>query len=77
MSLANELSKVLEEEPAAPMSINGEVPRSLNDLVLRTMSKDRDARPKTAAELHDLLTQVEQSADKRTPVAATVVTARA
>jgi hypothetical protein len=41
------------------------------------MSKDRDERPKTAGELHDLLAQVEQSADKRTPVAPTVVTARA
>jgi serine/threonine-protein kinase len=71
------ISKVLEEQPAAPMSINGEVPRSLNDLVLRTMSKDRDARPRNAAELHDLLAQVEQGADKRTPGAATVVTARA
>jgi hypothetical protein len=53
------------------------MPRSLSDLVLRTMSKDRNARPANAAELHDLLTQVEQSADKRTPIAATVVTARA
>jgi serine/threonine-protein kinase len=71
------ISKILEEQPERPDAINGEVPRSLSDLVLRTMSKDRDERPKTAGELHDLLAQVEQSADKRTPVAPTVVTARA
>lgn len=70
------ISKVLEEEPAPPVSINGEVPRSLSDLILRTMSKDRDARPRNAAELHDLLAQVEQSSGRRTPAAATVVTSR-
>ena len=61
------ISKVLEEDPTPPQAINSEVPRSLSDLVLRTMSRDREARPKNAAELHDLLMQVEQSADKRTP----------
>ena len=61
------ITKVLEEDPAPPQAINSEVPRSLSDLVLKTISRDRDARPRNAGELHDLLAQVEQSADKRTP----------
>ena len=71
------ISKVLEEDAVPPMSINSEVPRSLSDLVLKTMSKDRENRPRNAGELHDLLAHVEQSTDKRTPIAATLVTARA
>ena len=70
------ISKVLEEDPTPPQDINSEVPKSLSDVVLRTMSRDREARPKNAAELHDLLAQVEQSADKRTP-AATLLTVKA
>jgi len=40
------------------------------------MSRDRETRPRNAGELHDLLAQVEQSADKRTP-AMTLVTVQA
>ena len=70
------ISKVLESTPTAPQEINSDVPRSLSDLVLRTMSRDRETRPRNAGELHDLLAQVEQSADKRTP-AMTLVTVQA
>jgi eukaryotic-like serine/threonine-protein kinase len=70
------ISKVLEEDPTPPHAINSDVPKSLSDVVLRTMSRDREARPKNAAELHDLLAQVEQTTDKKTP-AVTLVTVKA
>ncbi len=70
------ISKVLESTPTAPQEINSDVPRSLSDLVLRTMSREREERPRNAGELHDLLAQVEQSADKRTP-AMTLTTVQA
>ena len=70
------ISRILEENPTPPAEINSEVPKSLSEVVLRTMSRDREARPKNAAELHDLLAQVEQTTDKRTP-AVTLVTVKA
>ncbi len=49
------VAKQLEEQPPAPSALNAEVPKPLSDLILRTLSKDREARPASAAELHDLL----------------------
>ena len=38
-----------------------EIPQALSDLVMWTMAKDRDKRPRTAAELHARLDAIAQS----------------
>jgi eukaryotic-like serine/threonine-protein kinase len=52
------VAKLLEETPEAPISVNAEVPQSLSDLVMRTLSKKPAGRPQTALELHDLLAAI-------------------
>jgi len=52
------VAKQLEEQPPAPTSLNPEVPEALSRLVLRTLSKDRAARPASAEALHDLLEEI-------------------
>ena len=52
------VTRVLEETPPKPRLIVPEVPRELSDLVMRVLSKDRDQRPRTADELHDLLAAI-------------------
>jgi serine/threonine protein kinase len=49
------VAKQLEEQPPAPSALNVEVPKALSDLVIRALSKDREERPASAGELHDLL----------------------
>jgi serine/threonine-protein kinase len=46
------IAKVLEEQPASLISLHPEVPKGLSDLVMWTLAKDRDQRPRSAAELH-------------------------
>jgi eukaryotic-like serine/threonine-protein kinase len=45
------IAKLLTERPVAPRALNPEVPPELSDLVLQALARDRDARPRTAAEL--------------------------
>jgi eukaryotic-like serine/threonine-protein kinase len=52
------IAKLLEEMPETPISVNGEVPQALSDLVMRTLSKKAGDRPQTALELHDLLAAI-------------------
>jgi HAMP domain-containing protein/predicted Ser/Thr protein kinase len=52
------VAKLLEETPEPPISVNAEVPQSLSDLVMRTLSKKPADRPQTAVELHDLLAAI-------------------
>ncbi|HTE45681.1 MAG TPA: protein kinase, partial [Gemmatimonadaceae bacterium] len=52
------ISKVLDETPRPPRELQPDIPKSLSDLVVRTLSKDREKRPKTAAELHALLDRI-------------------
>jgi serine/threonine-protein kinase len=52
------VAKLLEETPATPISLNADVPQALSDLVMRTLSKKPDDRPRTALELHDLLAAI-------------------
>jgi HAMP domain-containing protein len=49
------IAKVLEETPVSPRGMTVDVPQSLSDLVMRTMAKDRNDRPASAAELLRLL----------------------
>jgi eukaryotic-like serine/threonine-protein kinase len=52
------ISKVLEETPRSPRDVQADVPPALSDIIMRTLSKDRDKRPKSASELHDWLERV-------------------
>lgn len=49
------ISKVLEETPVPPAEIQPDVPLALSALVMRTMARERDERPGSAAELYRLL----------------------
>ena len=55
------VAKQLEETPASPASLNGEVPEALAQLILRTLSKDAAQRPQSAAVLHDELDAIGMS----------------
>ena len=52
------VAKQLEELPPSPSSLNAEVPESLAQLILRTLSKDPADRPSSAAILHDALDKI-------------------
>jgi serine/threonine protein kinase/WD40 repeat protein len=47
------LRRVIEEEPAAPRRVDPDIPRDLETIVLKAMSKERDDRYQTARELAD------------------------
>lgn len=49
------IARVLEETPPSPRDLQPDVPAALSDLVMRVLSRDRARRPRSAAELHDLL----------------------
>jgi serine/threonine protein kinase/HAMP domain-containing protein len=49
------ISKVLDEKPVPPRDLQSEIPQPLSDIIVRTIARDRDKRPKSAAELHDWL----------------------
>jgi serine/threonine protein kinase len=52
------ITRVLEDTPAPPRSMSADIPQALSDLVMRVLAKDRDQRPRTAEELHDLLASI-------------------
>jgi CheY-like chemotaxis protein len=54
-SLFQLVARVLEMKPIPPADIVKEIPLALSDLVLRLLDKDRNQRPKSAAELAELL----------------------
>jgi serine/threonine-protein kinase len=53
------VAKLLVGAAASPRDLAPEVPAPLSDIVLRTISADRQMRPASAAELHELLARVE------------------
>jgi eukaryotic-like serine/threonine-protein kinase len=55
------ITKVLEETPTPPRELQPDIPAALSDLVMRVLSKDREARPKNALELHDALDRLEMA----------------
>ena len=63
------VAKQLEETPPAPSSVNPDVPDDLSALILRTLSKDANARPQSATALHDALDAVEENAVTATNLA--------
>jgi serine/threonine-protein kinase len=52
------VAKVLEETPTPPRLVMPDIPPALSDLVMWSLSKDRDQRPRSAAELHAKLDQI-------------------
>src|SRR5436853_2477872 len=46
------IAKVLEEQPAKPIALQPHIPSQLSDLVMWVLEKDREKRPRSAAELH-------------------------
>ena len=52
------IAKVLEETPPAPHALHADIPAPLSALVMRAMSRERDARPLNAKALHDALEQL-------------------
>jgi eukaryotic-like serine/threonine-protein kinase len=49
------ISKVLEEKPVAPNSLQPDIPAALSDLIMWALAKDREQRPRSAAEMHQRL----------------------
>ena len=49
------IGKMLSEPPRPPIEVNPEVPAALSALIVRTIARDRNERPATAAELGDEL----------------------
>ncbi|MER5198592.1 serine/threonine-protein kinase [Streptomyces sp. NPDC002755] len=45
----------ISEEPVPPSRLRPQIPAAVDDLVLRTLAKDREQRPGSAAELRDML----------------------
>src|SRR6185503_2732766 len=52
------VARVLEEEPRPPRAAKPDVPQALSDLVMWALAKDRDKRPRSAADLHAHLDQI-------------------
>jgi HAMP domain-containing protein/predicted Ser/Thr protein kinase len=52
------IAKVLEEEPRRPSAVQPDIPVALSDLVMWVLAKDREQRPRSAAELHARLDQI-------------------
>jgi CheY-like chemotaxis protein len=52
------IAKVLHEEPRPPSALDIDVPPALSALVMRLLAKQADDRPRSAAELGDLLSQI-------------------
>src|SRR6185503_8611959 len=49
------ITKVIDETPNPPRERYADIPIALSDLVMRTLSKNPDDRPRTALQLHDAL----------------------
>ncbi|MGH7720691.1 MAG: protein kinase domain-containing protein [Gemmatimonadaceae bacterium] len=52
------VGKLLNETPVSPHELNGSVPADLSAIILRTVSSDRNVRPRSATELHEMLARV-------------------
>jgi serine/threonine-protein kinase len=52
------IAKVLEEEPTPPARLQADVPPALSELVMWALAKDREKRPRSAAELHARLDKI-------------------
>ncbi|MGH7678273.1 MAG: protein kinase domain-containing protein [Gemmatimonadaceae bacterium] len=52
------IARVLEEVPRPPKDVKPDIPKALSDLVVWTLEKDREKRPRSAAELHARLDEI-------------------
>jgi CheY-like chemotaxis protein len=52
------IAKLLHDAPDPPESVNPDIPPALSALILRLLAKSADQRPKSAAELGQLLAQI-------------------
>ena len=52
------IAKVLEETPPTPHALHEDIPMAISALVMRAMSRERDARPATAEAMHAALEQL-------------------
>ena len=52
------IAKVLEETAPTPHALHEDIPMAISALVMRAMSRERDARPATAEAMHAALEQV-------------------
>lgn len=52
------IAKLLKDEPVAPATLNPEVPPALSALIMRLLAKRPDERPRSAAEVRDLLAEL-------------------
>ena len=57
--------KQIQEEPKAPKDVNPEIPVSLNDIILKAMSKNTTDRYQTATELLDDLTNAKYNPEQK------------
>ena len=55
------IAKVLEEEPQTPSAVVPDVPAALSELVMWVLAKDREKRPRSAAELYARLDAISLS----------------
>jgi HAMP domain-containing protein/predicted Ser/Thr protein kinase len=46
------ISRVLEEIPKTPREVQADVPQALSELIMSVLQKDREQRPRSAADLH-------------------------
>jgi hypothetical protein len=52
------IAKVLDEEPPHVSAVQPDVPPALAELVMWALAKNRDQRPRSAADLHARLDQI-------------------
>lgn len=58
-SVVSLIAKILSEDPQPPAVINSDVPPELSDVVMQLLAREREQRPRSAAELHDMLGRIE------------------
>ena len=54
------VARMMNTPIRAPHEVNSAVPALLSAIVMRTLAKEADDRPSSAAELYELLAQVEE-----------------
>jgi Tol biopolymer transport system component len=62
---------ILHQEPQAPRQVRSELPARLEDILFRTLEKDREDRYQTAADLRAELRRLNRGIESRPPLGAT------
>jgi Tol biopolymer transport system component len=61
------IRSILTDTPGPPRAINPDVPSALEDLVLRLLARDRDARPQSAADVRNRLRRLARDLESVPP----------